>query len=66
MRKDKRKRSAWDKDKLEGDGGRDEEQDKDKAGDVVTIPELEAEGEQESVDGRTHDGARRMRHEGQE
>jgi len=63
MRKGKRKQSGWDKDKFEGNGERIREQDKDKADDVVTIPELEAEGEQERVDGRTQDGVIRTRNE---
>ncbi|GEM_PF-768263 len=66
MQKGKRKRSAWDKDKFEDNGEwikeQDKEQDKDKAGGIVIIPELEAEGEQDRVDGRTQDGVRQTRH----
>lgn len=61
MRKGKRKQSAWDKDKFEGNGERIEEPDKDRTDEVI-IPELEADGEQGRVDGRTQDGVRQTLH----
>jgi hypothetical protein len=55
-----------DKDQFEGYDEQSEEQGKDKPGDVIALPEIEAKGDQERVDGRTHDGYRQTRHEDQE
>jgi uncharacterized protein YjbJ (UPF0337 family) len=56
----------WNKDELEGKGKQIKGKAKDKAGEIISNPELETEGEAERVEGWAQEGIGRARRKAEE